>query len=108
MCSDVIKETGQSIIPAGYDFDHFDRAFGFSFPPFRNPVCVIMKSVTDSPFGLSIIVVIAFFAFSRESLICLANIRHPFYAVGRILSFPADIFERYLTKYVLLYVSLMF
>jgi len=57
MCSDLIKETCKSIILAGYDFDNFDHAFGYSFPHFRQPVCVIIKSVTVSVFGLSIIVI---------------------------------------------------
>jgi hypothetical protein len=26
MCSNLIKETGESIILSGYDFDHFDHA----------------------------------------------------------------------------------
>jgi hypothetical protein len=67
MCSDLIKETGESIILAGYDFDHFDYALGYRFPHFWNPVWVIMKSVTVSVFDLNIIVVFASFVFSRES-----------------------------------------
>jgi hypothetical protein len=96
------------MILAGYDFDHVDHAFGFSFPLFRNAVCVMMESVIVGLFCLSIIVVFAIFSLSRESHFCLVNILHTFYAVGWILSFPADIFERYLTIYVLLYVTLMF
>jgi len=43
MCSDLIKETGESIILVGYDFDNFGYAFGYNFPNFWNPVCSIMK-----------------------------------------------------------------
>jgi len=69
MCFDLIKETGESIILAGYDFDNFDHVFGCSFPHFRNTVCVIMKSVIVSVFDLSIIVIFAFFVPSKESSI---------------------------------------